>query len=75
MRNLRYPHNINIYPPGGGGAGRKKDKMYKTFITPEEDYIYEVNNLDEAFEVYKGWIEEEGGNVDELNIFDLKEIS
>lgn len=37
------------------------DKMYKTFITPEEDYIYEVNNLDEAFDIYKGWIEEEGG--------------
>lgn len=49
--------------------------MYKTFITPEEDYIYEVNNLDEAFDIYKGWVEEEGGNVEELNIFDLKEIS
>ena len=39
------------------------DKMYKTFITPEEDYIYEVNNLDEAFDIYKGWIEEEGGEM------------
>lgn len=52
------------------------DKMYKTFITPEEDYIYEVNNLDEAFDIYiKVGLRKKGGNVEELNIFDLKEIS